>query len=62
MSELELLRFRAERKRKEQAERYREMYRYARIKGFTSYEAMALQSRSKEYIDQLVQEAENGEA
>ncbi|MBT9160669.1 MAG: hypothetical protein DDT26_01958 [Dehalococcoidia bacterium] len=38
--------------------RWRERYRYARIKGFTSQEATNLKSRSKKIIDQLAKEKE----
>ncbi len=41
--------------------RWRERYRYARIKGFTSQEATNLKSRSKKIIDQLAVERSSKE-
>jgi len=39
----------------------RELYQYARNKGFSSYEAIILKSKDKETIDRLASERDGGE-
>lgn len=53
MSELDELRQKASKKYEAQKARLRELYAYAREKGFTAQEAAVLQGSSKEKIDRL---------
>ncbi len=60
MTELELLKQRAERSRMTNLQRLRDTYHYARSLGFNSDEARLLQGRNWAYIRNLAREAGNG--